>query len=236
MRELYGKYCNAMETNTFVLKCPHCGAKKEVGFSTDTWINVEYKFWSDSRIESSRWYNPAYTQQCPACGKFFTLPRRDSLKVNEKECFETGFLPLQTLKQAIVELAGDDIAEPRARLEAWWAFNAKYKDTNNIPADELAYYRANMQWLVEFHTLRATRFSHLLFELHRLLGHRDVCEKMIKSLTYDVFVRQRKRYYKENNIKFYNDEKLLKLRYETEMKALNYALTLPLKPYIKSVE
>ena len=223
-----------METNTFVLICPHCGTKKEVGFSTDTWTNVEYKFWSDSRIESSRWYDPAYTQQCPACGKFFTLPRRSSLKVKEKECFETGFLPLQTLKQAIVDFVGDDIAEPRARLEAWWAFNAMFKDSDDIPADELAYYKANMQWLVDFHTPRATRFGYLIFELNRLLGNKDVCQQMIDSLTYDEFVRQRKLYCKENKIKFYDDEMTLKLRYQTEMEELRFAMTQPLRPYIKS--
>ena len=222
-----------METNTFVLKCPHCGANKEVGFSTDTWTNVPYYFWSDSRIESSRWFDPAYTQQCPVCGKFFTLPRRNTLKVIEKECYETGLLPLQTLKQAVAELAGDEIAEPRARLEAWWAFNTQYKDTDDIPAEELAYYKDNMQWLIDFHTPRATRFSHLLFELHRLLGHKDVCEQMIESLTYDEYVRQRKIYCKENKVKFYDDEETLKRRYEKEMKDLKFALTQPLRPYIK---
>lgn len=224
-----------MESNTFVLKCPHCGTKKEVGFSTDTWTNVEYNFWSDSRIESSRWYDPAYTQQCPACGKFYTLPRRDTLKVKEKECFETGFLPLQTLKQAIVELAGNEIAEPRARLEAWWAFNVLYKDTDDIPADELAYNKANMQWLVDFHTPRVTRFSYLIFELNRLLGNKDVCQQMIDNLTYDEFVRQRKLYCKENKIKFYDDEMILKHRYQTEMEELRFAMMQPLRPYIKSV-
>lgn len=222
-----------METNTFVLKCPHCGAKKEVGFSTDTWTKVPYYFWSDSRIESIRWYDPAYTQQCPECGKFFTLPRRNTMKVVEKECYETVFLSLQTLKQAINELAGNEFAEPRARLEAWWAFNMQYKDTDDIPAEERAYYRANIQWLIDFHTPRVTRFSHLLFELNRLLGHKDVCEQMIAFLTYDEYVRLRKIYCKENKMKFYDDEETLKWRYETEMKELQYALTQPLRPYIK---
>ena len=142
-------------------------SKKEVGFSTDTWTNVPYYFWSDSRIEGSRWYAPAYTQQCPACGKFFTLPRR------------------------------------------------------------------NMQWLIDFHTPRTTRFSHLLFELHRLIGHKDVCEQMIESLTYDEYVRQRKIYCTENKLKFYDDEETLKWRYEKEMKDLRYALTQPLRPFIQ---
>lgn len=188
---------------------------------------------SDSRIECEEWYNPAYTQQCYTCGKFFTLPPRDTLRVIKKECYDTGKLPYQTLKMAIEELKGDEIAEPRARLEAWWAYNELYNDAIEISIEEQEYNQANMKWLVAYHTPRATRFSYLLFELNRMLGNKELCEQMIVALTYNEFVRQKEIYYKENKIVFYDDEETLKRRYEREMKELKFALTQPQKAFLQ---
>lgn len=221
-----------METNTFIVKCPHCGNKKKVGY-TCTYVHSERCIlWSDGRIESDNWYVPADTQQCPKCGKFFTLPPRDTLRSKREECIDTGQLSYEVLKQAIVELAGDEEAEASARLEAWWAFNALYKDYISAPQEEQAFNRANMEWLVMYHTPRTTRFSRILFELNRLLGNREVCEKMIEPLTYEEYVRQRKLYYVDNKMRDYetNDELWMRHKYKKDMAQLEYALGQPLIP------
>lgn len=225
-------------TNTYILKCPCCGTEKEVGFSSAFNTMGDYQLWSDSRIEGKGWLVPAYTQQCPNCATFYTLPPRKSLKIKKQECTDTGFLPLDKLKLAIVEFAGDEIAEPRARLEAWWAFNSLYHDPMNAPVEEQEFNKSNMQWLIDFHTPRSTRFSHLLFELNRLLGNKDICEEMINALSYEEFIKQRKQYCKDNNIKDDIDgldETLLKRRYEDLVNELEYALKQPLKTFVKSL-
>ena len=135
---------------TYLLRCPHCGAVKKVAFSTTPWSPSVVDFWSDGRTESDKWCEPAYTQQCQQCGHFFTLPPGNTLQIENTPCDAIGMLPYQTLKQAVAELAGEEIPEARARLEAWWAYNALYKETkeDDIPLEEKDFNRANMEWLL----------------------------------------------------------------------------------------
>lgn len=110
--------------------------------------------WSDGRIESTEWCEPARTQQCSSCKHFFALPPKSSLKIEDVLCEETGSLPYQTLKQAIMKLSGDDVAESNARLETWWAFNKLYQDVvdDDIPVEEKNFNRSNMQWLLDYYS------------------------------------------------------------------------------------
>ena len=78
---------------------------------------------------------------------------------------------------------------------------------------------------------------HLLFELNRLLGNKDICEEMINALSYEEFIKQRKQYRKDNikdDIEGL-DETLLKRRYEDLVNELEYALKQPLKTFVKSL-
>lgn len=222
-----------MDTNTFIVKCPHCKATKKIGFSVNTASLGNYEFWSDSRIEGGGWIEPAYTQQCPVCGKFYTLPPRNTLKTKKEECKETGFLSYPLLKSAVREFAGDEIPEARARLEAWWAFNSLYNEPSDAPIEEQEYNRANMQWLIDYHTPRATRFSHLLFELNRLMGNKEVCEQMIEDLTFEEYVRQRNERHKERGFISKLDDQWVRDMYDSEIKELKFAMEQPLKTYIK---
>ena len=195
----------------------------------------DYVIWSDCRIEGDGWIEPADTQLCPECGKYFILPRRDTLKVNKEECTETGHLSYQSLKKAITQLSGNEEAESRARFEVWCAFNAQYKIDSEVPTDEQAYNRANMQWLIDYYTTHSTWFSHILFELNRLMENREVCEQMIEALTFEEYVKQTKAYHKDNKLKDYitSDRELMEHRYINEIKELRFAMEQPLKPYIK---
>ena len=223
-----------MKTKTYLAPCPHCGAIKRVTFSTNDWWKTKYIFWSDSRIESDDWCERAFIHKCDECGKFFLLPNPKTLQVDETPCAPTQILPYQTLQTAIEELAGDEMAEPRARLEYWWSYNAFHKSETEIPAEENQFYCDNMRWLVNFHTPRAKRFDHIVYELNRLLGRKDICQQMIDNLTYEEFMRQKIEVRKEKGITSPIDEELFKERYNTEIKELTHALTQPPRPFIKS--
>lgn len=224
-----------MERKTYIVECPHCGANKKVAFFPTPWYRTDdYSFWSDSRIESDKWCEPAYTQQCPTCGKFFTLPPKGTLQQQDQPCDDTGLLPYQTLKIAIEELTGDEHGEPLARLEAWWAFNTLYDDATIAPEKEQAYNRANMEWLAAYYTSRVNRFSHLLFELNRLLGNNDVCQKMIDTLTYEEYLRQREEKNKEKGIVSKLDDQTVREMYDSLIKELKSAMDQPLKIYKKN--
>lgn len=223
-----------MDTITLIIKCPHCGAEKKVASSKERWYNLQHTFWSDSRIESDEFYEPGHIQQCPVCGKFFCIPPIKTLPTSEEPCNETGSLPLDTLKQAIEELSGDEHAEEWARLEAWWAFNSKYKNTDEIPEDEQAYNHTNMEWLAAYYTSHVTRFSHLLFELNRLLGNSDVCQKMIDMLTFEEYLKQREAKNKEKGILSQLSEESVHDLYNSLIKELKFAMKQSLKTFVKN--
>ena len=222
------------QVSTFLITCPHCGAIKRIAFSTIPWSKTESIMWSDGRIESTEWCEPAWTQQCPSCNHFFALPPKQSLKIEDVACKDTGFLPYQTLKQAITELAGDDVAESNTRLEAWWAYNKLYQDVldDDIPVEEKDFNRSNMQWLLGYYSNKTLSPYSLVFELHRLLGNIEEYKKLLGEMTYERFVEWRAERNQKKGIESSLDEQQLRRMYSRFVEDKNNALEKPLRPYI----
>ena len=193
---------------TYLVVCPHCGAVKRVAFSTIPWHKVNYTLWSDSRIESDEWCEAAWTQQCPACKHFFSLPH---MQVEETQCEDTGALPYQTLKQAIVELSGSGVGEKNARMEAWWAYNKQYGDMDDpcIPDEEKEFNSSNMQWLVDYYIQEHPCQYSLVFELLRLLGKIYDYNQPLNYRSYDRFVEWKRARYKKHGSESLMSESLL---------------------------
>lgn len=223
--------------STYIVTCPHCGALKIIAFSTIPWTKAESIMWSDGRIESTEWCEPAWTQQCPSCNHFFALPPKQSLKIEDVPCIDTGFLPYQTLKQAITELTGDDITESNARLEAWWAFNKLYQDVldDDIPVEEKDFNRSNMQWLLCYYSNKTLSPYSLVFELHRLSGNIDEYKKLLDEMTYERFVEWRTKRNQERGIESSLDEQQLKCMYSKFIEEKKDALSKPLWPYVVKI-
>lgn len=225
---------NVRNTSICFVTCPHCGAIKRIAFTTTPLSKTESIMWSDGRIECTEWCNPALTQQCPSCKHYFTLPPKHSLKVEDLPCEDTGSLPYQTLKQAITELSGDDIAESNARLEAWWAFNKLYQDVvdDDIPIEEKDFNRSNMQWLLDYYSQKPLSPYSFVFELHRLLGNIGEYKKLLGEMTYERFIEWRTERNQKKGIESSLDEQQLKRMYERLIEDKKDALDKPLKPYI----
>ena len=221
-------------TSTFPVRCPHCGITKRIAFSTVPWSKSESIMWSDGRIESTEWCEPARTQQCPACKHFFALPPKHSLIIENVPCEDTCSLPYQTLKQAITELAGDDVAESNARLEAWWAYNKLYQDVldDDIPVEEKNFNRSNMQWLLGYYSNKTLSPYSLVFELHRLLGNIDEYKKLLNEMTYERFIEWRTERNQKKGIESSLDEQQLRRMYSKLIEEKKDALDKLLKPYI----
>ena len=216
---------------TYILQCPHCGTEKKVSFAANLLPDTDYTYWSDGRVECDGWLETIRIQQCPTCGKYYAFSPATILREDDEPCNNNGQLSLEALKQAIVELSGDDFAESWARLEAWKAYNALYQNTDDIPAEDQAFNRANMQWLVDFFTSRSPWLSLLVFELNRLLGNRTVCEQMLADFTFDAFIAKTEARNAEKGIHRTLDPETMRDRYAYQLAELNYALTQPLKPY-----
>ena len=223
-----------VKLSIYLVKCPHCRTIKHVAFSTIPWGKVDSILWSDGRIESTEWCEPARTQQCPSCKHFFALPPKHALKVEDLPCEDTESLSYQTLKQAITELAGDDITESNARLEAWWAYNELYQDVtdDDIPVEEKEFNRSNMQWLLGYYSKKTLSPYSLVFELHRLLGNIEEYKKLLGDMTYERFVEWRAERNRKKRIESSLDAQQLKRMYSRFVEDKNNALEKPLKPYI----
>ena len=221
-----------MDTNTFIIKCPHCGTEKKVTFSTHLLPKTEYSYWSDGRVESDGWSETVRTHQCPSCGKFYVFSPANTLREVNDPCNDNGQLSYESLKQAIGELSGDDYAESWARLEAWRAYNALYKDSDDIPADEQSINRNNMLWLRDYFSARAPWFSLLVFELNRLLGNNEDCTQMLEAFTFGAFMAKTEARNLEKGIHRPLDLETMRSRYTKQKSELTSAINLPLKPYI----
>ena len=221
-------------TSTYLVTCPHCGVIKTVAFSKIPLSKANSILWSDGRIESSEWCEPARTQQCPSCKHFFALPPKSSRKVEAVPSEDTGSLPYQTLKLAITELSGDDIAESNARLEAWWAFNNLYQDIvdEDIPVEEKDFNRTNMQWLLDYYSKRPQSPYSMVFELHRLLGNIEEYKNLLGEMTYERFVEWRTERNQKKGIDSSLDEQQLRRMYSRFVDEKKNALSKPLKPYV----
>lgn len=179
-------------TATYLITCPHCGTVKRVAFSKKHWNETDAVLWSDGRIESSEWCAPMWTQQCPACKHFFIFSPLTPREVEDTLCEDTGELPYQTLKQAIVWLYGDYTKVAIARLDTWQAYNKLYAEVpdDEIPEEEKSFNRSNMQWLVEY-LLKKTPWSYtFIFELLRQLGRKEEYLRLLDQLTYDEYVKR----------------------------------------------
>lgn len=203
-------------TSTYQIVCPHCGAVKLVVGSNIPWYETDAVLWSDGRIGSNSWCEPARTQQCPSCGHFYILPSKSARKKIQVPCDDTGLLPYQTLKLAIVELSDNDKDAEHARLETWWAYNTMYKDIDEeeIPMVEREFNRSNMQWLLDYYRREIPNYSFLIFELLRLLGYEEEHRRLLADMTFERFVEwQCARFKKRGGLDCSPDEELMKKRY-----------------------
>lgn len=190
--------------------------------------------WSDGRLDSPGWCEPAWTQQCPSCEHFFILPPKSTLLVDNTPCDDIGELPFSTLKQAVAELSGDEPAEMRARLDAWWAYNKLYKDVadEDIPVEDKKYNRANMEQLLNYCLKQKPHPYTLIFELMRLLGQIDEYKRLLDSINFEVFVAWRQSRHQKDAVITASHEEIERRLYLRFVEEKRRAIERPRKVYL----
>lgn len=213
------------------LWCPYCNGTKQVAFCKTPWSRADVQFWSDGRAKSNVWCEPATVQRCPHCGKYFIFTRNIKSDVSEQPCSDTGQLQYNQLKEVLLEFADGGDNEATVRMELWHAYNDIYSNVadTDIPDDEEMFNRINMEWLLTYYKQTEPLFSYTGFELNRLLGHTDECEKMIGSLTFQAYEERKQSKYNIRNIDMEAERKL----YDSIIANLKGALQKPLRPYLK---
>ena len=167
-----------LPAHSSLLRCPHCGAKKEV-LQLMSGNTIGATLWSDAKQIAPMLPRVSHIQRCPTCGKYFFYTQE--VKVGTSDCYGggTGDLPLEYLKQALDQLqpTGDD--ESALRFYILWAFNDRYGDMeqSDIPVDEWEYHVDNVH-----HLVRMDIDSMFRAELYREIGDFEQAIQVLQSL------------------------------------------------------
>ena len=167
-----------LPAHSSLLRCPHCGAKKEV-LQLMSGNTIGATLWSDAKQIAPMLPRVSHIQRCPTCGKYFFYTQE--VKVGTSDCYGggTGDLPLEYLQQALDQLqpTGDD--ESALRFYILWAFNDRYGDMeqSDIPVDEWEYHVDNVHHLVQMDIEDL-----LKAELYREIGEFELAIQFLKSL------------------------------------------------------
>lgn len=161
-----------------LLHCPHCGAKKEI-LQLISGNTIGATLWSDAKQIAPMLPRVSHIQRCPTCGNYFF--RTKDIVAGTSDRYGGGIddLPLEYLKQALIQLqpTGDD--EHILRINILWAFNDRYGDMeqSDIPAAEWEYHVDNVHHLVQMDI-----DAFLRAELFREIGDFDQAIQLLQSL------------------------------------------------------
>ena len=167
-----------LPAHSSLLRCPHCGAKKEVLqlMSGNTYGST---LWSDTKYIAPMLPQVSYIQRCPSCGKYFFHTQEVKAGKSNSYGGDTGNLPLEYLKEALTQLqpTGDD--ESALRFYILWAFNDRYGDMeqSDIPSEEWEYHLDNVHHLLQMDINAMVRA-----ELHREIGDFEQAIQILQSL------------------------------------------------------
>jgi hypothetical protein len=167
-----------LPAHSALLRCPHCGAKKEILqlMSGNTFGST---LWSDTKHIAPMLPRVSHIQRCPTCGKYFFRTQDVMAGRSDRYGGGTGDLPLEYLKQALAQLhpTGDD--ESALRFYILWAFNDRYgnMEQSDIPSEEWEYHLDNVHHLLQMDINAMVRA-----ELHREIGDFEQATQILQSL------------------------------------------------------
>ena len=133
-----------------LLRCPHCGALKEV-LQLMSGNTIGATLWSDGKKNAPMLPRVSRIQRCPTCGKYFFFSLDVKAGTSNNYGGGTGDLPLEYLKQALTQLQPTGNEEHILRINILWAFNDRYGDMeqSDIPIEEWVYHVDNVHHLVQ---------------------------------------------------------------------------------------
>ena len=161
-----------------LLRCPHCGARKEV-LQLMSGNTCGATLWSDTKHIAPMLPSVSYIQCCPECGKYFFYTQEVKAGTSHSYGFQTGELPLEYLKEALTQLQPTGSDEQTLRVYILWAFNDRYgdKEQSAIPAAEWEYHMDNVQHLLQMNLDTLFRA-----ELHREIGDFEQAIQLFEAL------------------------------------------------------
>ena len=166
-----------LPAHSALLRCPHCGAKKEV-LQLMSGNTFGATLWSDAKQIAPMLPRVSYIQRCPNCGKYFFYTQEVKAGNSNNYGGGTGDLPLEYLKEALTQLQPTGNDEHILRINILWAFNDRYGDMeqSDIPVEEWEYHLDNVH-----HLLQMDIDALLRAELYREIGDFEQAIQILQS-------------------------------------------------------
>ena len=139
-----------LPAHSALLRCPHCGALKEV-LQLMSGNTIGATLWSDGKEIAPMLPRVSRIQRCPTCSKYFFYSLDVTSGTSNRYGSQSGELPLEYLKQALTQLQPTGNDEHILRINILWAFNDRYGDMeqSDIPIEEWEYHVDNVHHLVQ---------------------------------------------------------------------------------------
>lgn len=166
-----------LPAHSALLRCPHCGALKEV-LQLMSGNTIGATLWSDAKQIAPMLPRVSYIQRCPTCGKYFFRTKDVMAGTSNNYGGGTGDLPLEYLKQALTQLQPTGNDEHILRINILWAFNDRYgnMEQSDIPIEEWEYHVDNVHHLVQMDIDALLRA-----ELYREIGDFEQAIQILQS-------------------------------------------------------
>lgn len=167
-----------LPANAALLRCPHCGALKEI-FQLASGNTFGATLWSDTKQIAPMLPRVSYIQRCPSCGRYFFYSQNVKAGSSNSYGGGSGELPLEYLKEALIQLQPTGNDEQSLRFYILWAFNDRYghKEVSEIPAEEWEFHMDNIQHLLQMNIDTLVRA-----ELYREMGDFEQAIQILNSL------------------------------------------------------
>lgn len=167
-----------LPAHSALLRCPHCGALKEV-LQLMSGNTIGATLWSDGKEIAPMLPRVSRIQRCPTCGKYFFFSLDVKAGTSNRYGFQSGELPLEYLKEAFAQIQSIGHYEYSFRMEILWAFNDRYgnMEQSDIPIEEWVYHVNNVQDLLQMGIDNLFRA-----ELYREIGDFDKAIQILETL------------------------------------------------------
>lgn len=167
-----------LPAHSALLRCPHCGALKEV-LQLMSGNTIGATLWSDGKEIAPMLPRVSRIQRCPTCGKYFFYSLDVTAGTSNRYGSQSGELPLEYLKEAFAQIQSIGHYEYSFRMAILWAFNDRYgnMEQSDIPIEEWEYHMNNVQDLLQMGIDNLFRA-----ELYREIGDFDKAIQILETL------------------------------------------------------
>ena len=173
-----------------ILRCPHCGKKKEI-MSLNSGNTFGSELWSDGKQIAPMLPEISYIQKCPHCGKYFNRTRQKVRYSGKNECGgEQGLLSFHEMKEAFAQFSKESFfdkeEEINVRMMLHYAYNDFYFRKNSVGEktiilEDSALFRDNALWLIE----NFISDDVLKAEFYREIGDFETAGNILESFVVD---------------------------------------------------